>query len=166
MQPEIRLDIGGGETPLDGFLSVDPYVSNVAPDIRAMMWELPFEDGSVDEIFTSHALEHIGKFQVVPTLKEWARVIKPEGKITIRVPDLVWCCEHWLKVAKENPTGCDGWDMAVIFGSQTHEGEFHKMGFTYPLMAKYLHEAGLRIVRFEVLWTHSQNTLSFEVSKI
>ncbi len=165
MQREaIRLDIGSGDqTGESEFLRVDPFVDS--SDIKAMMWDLPFADDSVDEIFTSHALEHIGRGQVVETLTEWRRVIKPGGKITIRVPDLVWCCEHWLQVAKENPTECDGWDMAVLFGSQTHEGEYHKTGFTYPLMAKYLYQAGLRLDHFEKLWTHSQQTLSFEVSK-
>ncbi len=149
----LRLDIGCGEVPLEGFTGVDLYK---AAQVIAPMWKLPYSDGTVDEIYSSHALEHVGKFQVVPTLKEWARVLKPEGRITIRVPDLEWCCRHWL--AHQNT----GWDMDVLFGIQTTEGEFHKTGFTRRIMESYLAEAGLHLVRYEDLQTHGQKTMSFE----
>ncbi len=159
----MRLDIGGGNNPLPDYLSVDAFTG---ADVQAYMWALPFADGSVDEIYSSHALEHISKFQVVPTLEEWARVIKAEGRIIIRVPDLEWCVNKWLE------TKGDGWDMAIIFGSQTqddgisiHEGEFHKTGFTRGLMLGYLRKAGLTLFRYEDLWTHEQKTMSFECMK-
>lgn len=152
----IKLDIGSGPNPIPGFAGIDPYCKT---DYKAEMWHLPFDDSSVDEIFSSHALEHIPQKMVVPTLREWKRVIKPGCRITIRVPDLKWCIQNWLK------TESIGWELATIFGNQNHEGEFHKTGFTTPIMIHYLVEAGLKLQRHEILWTHEQQTLSFEVSK-
>jgi len=123
------------------------------------MWALPFGDNAVGRIYSSHALEHVALGQVVPTLAEWRRVIKPGGKIIIRVPDLEWCVRFWLN------TKGNGWDMALLFGHQAHEGEFHKTGFTYELMLGYLNAAGLRLDKFERIQTHKQMTLSFEVVK-
>ena len=154
----IRLDIGSGLAPLPGYFTVDPYIPTA--DYHDQMWNLvSFEDNSVDEIFSSHSLEHIAQAQVLPTLLEWKRVLKIGGKITIRVPDLEWCVERWLK------TRSVGWDMAIIFGNQNHEGEFHKTGFTTAIMLKYLKEAKLRPLVVKKLFTHEQQTLSFEIIK-
>lgn len=44
----------------------------------------PFPDNSVDEILASHILEHLP--DTVAALDEWWRIVKPGGKIVIRVP--------------------------------------------------------------------------------
>lgn len=153
----IKLDIGCGEYPIPGFEGVDPYIESAT--YKCNMWSTPFDESSVDEIFSSHALEHIPTKMVIPTLSEWKRIIKPNGKITIRVPDLEWCVNRWLK------TRGTGWDLAIIFGNQNHDGEFHKTGFTKAIMIHYLSKVGLRITTYETLFTHEQQTLSFEVTK-
>lgn len=155
--PAVKLDVGSGGRPAPhlgaGWLGVDAFTP---ADVRAVMWQLPFGDGTVDEIFSSHALEHVGKRQVVPTLREWRRVLKPGGRITLRVPNLEWCCRHWLE--HQNT----GWDLDVIFGGQQHEGGDHKTGFTEAILRGYVAEAGLRVTGFETLQTHGQKTLSVE----
>lgn len=171
----IRLDIGSGKSPLKGYTGVD---IDSRADVVADMGDLPFCDNEVERIYSTHALEHVSKFRVVPILREWARVIKPgladdgTARMILRVPSLIWCLEHLLAVARAKPDRCDGWDMAVVFGSQTqdngktiHPGEFHQTGFTPELMTRYLFEAGLTVIKFEILWTHGQETLSFEVVK-
>lgn len=153
----IRLDIGSGTAPLPDYLTIDPYMDNA--DYKNEMWSLPFALDEVDEIYSSHALEHIPTRMVIPTLAEWKRVIKPEGKITLRVPDLEWCCQHFL--THQNA----GWDMMVLFGNQNHDGEFHKTGFTERILKMYAFTVGFRITRFEKIWTHEQQTLSIELTK-
>ena len=157
----IRIDVGSGlktDWESGDWIRIDPYADGV--DVKAFADNLPYEAESVDEIWSSHTLEHIGKFEIVKTLKEWYRVIKPEGKITIRVPDLAWCCQWWLNHQTT------GWDMDVLFGNQSREGEFHKTGFNREIMLNYLKEVGLVCKKFEELETHSQKTLSFECRKI
>ncbi len=156
----MKIDIGSGNHPRAGYVAVDidPKRAHVQGDMRA----LPFANNSIDAIFASHCLEHISKFEVVPTLKEWARVLARYGELEILVPDLAWCCRRWLE------TQDDGWDMAILFGSQTqdggltiHTGEFHRTGFTEALMRRYLVEAGLVVLYFERIWTHGQETMFF-----
>lgn len=159
----IKLDIGSGGKAASylgaGWLGVDPYVEDA--DIKAPMWQLPFDDNSIDEIFTSHALEHIAKAEIIPTLKEWYRVLKPGGKVTIRVPDLEWCVRHWLQ--HQNDTG---WCLDIIFGNQNHAGEFHKTGFTSLTLTRYAQIAGFtNVLKLEYLDTHGQQTISLEVQK-
>jgi len=157
----IRLDIGsGGKASAhlgSGWLGVDPFCKDA--DVNADMWDLPFADDSVDEIFTSHALEHISKAQVAMTLREWQRVLKYGAKLTIRVPDLEWCCRNWLSHQTT------GWEMDTIYGHQGHPGEFHKTGFSKDILQQYARQAGLCVVHFERLKTHGQETLSLECTK-
>lgn len=145
----IKLDIGaGGKSSDPSFISVDKYV--LEADIIADMWDLPFEDEVVDVIFASHCLEHISKFKVHDTLKEWERVLKFGGRAQIIVPDLVWCC-LW---AARHPNRA--WGLDVVYGNQKHEGEFHKTGFTPEIMFAYLEETPNLVV---AKWEYFAGTL-------
>lgn len=154
------LDIGGGDEPYGhGFLNVDAYAEEA--DIKAPMDNLPFTDCTVDEIRSSHVLEHIGKYEVVPTLKEWYRVLRFGGLLIIEVPDLEWVLKNWL--SKRG----NGWDMDAIFGDQSSLGQFHKTGFDRNIMYNYLLASGFDgcEVKSTKVWSHSQDSLVFETEK-
>lgn len=154
----MKLDIGCGNSPREGFQGVDKFI-HAYGIMQNDMWDLPFGDNSIDRIYCSHALEHIEKAKIVPTLKEWRRVIKPTGEIEILVPDLEWCCHQWL-VHKSND-----WWMDILFGNQEHPGEFHKTGFTYDIMKRYIFMAGLVLLHSTTVWSHEQATLQFIMRK-
>jgi predicted SAM-dependent methyltransferase len=48
----------------------------------------PFEDGTVDYIFSSHVLEHLPRPVAENFARECSRVLKPEGVARVAVPDL------------------------------------------------------------------------------
>jgi len=48
---------------------------------------LPFEDNSVDFIFSSHLIEHLSREEGLKLLKECHRVLKPNGVLRIATPD-------------------------------------------------------------------------------
>ncbi len=131
------LDVGCGRAPIKGCIGIDPYEPGV--DISAYMWNLPFGDNSVDGIACMSALEHISKFQVLPTLNEFNRVLKVGAPLIIVVPDLLYCIAQFQK----NPNVF--WEMDLIFGMQEHnneihDGEFHKTGFTRDIIQYYFKE--------------------------
>jgi predicted SAM-dependent methyltransferase len=154
----MKLDIGCGATVREGFTGIDAFVSG-PHIINASMWELPCATGSIEGVYSSHALEHLPKLSVVPTLKEWLRVLQPGGWVEIQVPDLEYCVTEWLK-HKTND-----WWMDIIFGNQEHPGEFHQTGFTPAIMIRYLTEAGFRHIETSSIWSHEQNTLVFKAKK-
>jgi predicted SAM-dependent methyltransferase len=126
----LMLDIGsGGFSSDEKFTSVDLFVEC---DIQASMWEIPLPDGSVDAIYSSNALEHVGKKEVVPTLREWHRLLKVGGRLQLLVPDLEWACQWWLANQEDL-----GWSLDIIYGHQLHDGEYHKTGFTPQIMQRY-----------------------------
>lgn len=54
------------------------------PDVCGDIQDLPFKDESFDRITSTHVLEHIPN--IVKTMNEAWRVLKPNGKFNIRVP--------------------------------------------------------------------------------
>ena len=53
-------------------------------DVVAPAWDLPFEDGSLEYVLSSHVIEHC--WDVLATIEEWFRVLKPGGLIYMDIP--------------------------------------------------------------------------------
>ena len=150
----IKLDIGCGINPAEGYTGVDYYVKGEGI-INAPMWELPFNTDTVEEIRSSHALEHCPKRMIPVTLAEWKRVLAPGGRLLLFVPDLEWCVKEWLK-RKSND-----WYLYTIFGNQDHPVEFHMTGFTDDIGYGYLEDAGFTDIAVASVWSHKQRTIAF-----
>lgn len=102
-----------------------------------------FADESVDSIYASHVLEHFYyglNNELVQTLAEWHRVLKPGGKLYISVPDLKTLC--WLFL-NPNLAPLDRHHiMRIMFGGHTNQYDVHKVGFDADILALYLQEVG------------------------
>lgn len=81
----IALDIGCGPTTKAGHIGLDIVAApNVAHVLDFCVDPLPFEDNSVDAIFSSHCWEHIEHPKLL--LGEILRVCKPEAKVELWMP--------------------------------------------------------------------------------
>lgn len=49
------------------------------------MLNLPFKDGVLDFVYSSHLLEDFADW--TPLLREWIRVLRPGGKLIVLIPD-------------------------------------------------------------------------------
>lgn len=148
----LHLDIGCGQNKRGAeWVGVDTHE---AADITAPMWAVPLPDACADAIYSSHALEHVMKAQVIPTLREWRRLLRPGGELTLRVPDLEWCVHNWVRTGMGN-----GWELDTIFGSQEHDGNCHRTGFTWPMLYFYLRRAGFEAVDRRMIESHGQPTI-------
>ncbi len=79
----IKLNIGCGKHKKDGYINID-ISPKYKPDIVANATHLPFKSNSVDEIYTSHMVEHVPNFE--KAMREMHRVLKQGGKLIIIVP--------------------------------------------------------------------------------
>lgn len=61
----------------------------INPDIKVESAERIdfFGSGSMDFVFSSHLLEHLESERVTGALKEWMRILKPKGYLTLYLPD-------------------------------------------------------------------------------
>ena len=80
-----KLDIGCGERPAKGYVGMDMRDCG-----QEIVWDarqgIPFPDCSVDEIRTSHFLEHLDDDQGIDFLQESMRVLKHKGLMINRLP--------------------------------------------------------------------------------
>lgn len=74
------------------FKSNSQYV--IEYDLRT---SLPFDNESVDVIYTSHVLEHFSKCFAPKFLQECYRILKPKGIIRVIVPDLEQLMRNYIK---------------------------------------------------------------------
>ena len=89
----IKLHLGCGRKLLGGWINTDSKTALQGCDYLDVTEKFPYDDNSVDYIFSEHMIEHIslqdGKFQ----LEESFRVLKSGGKIRISTPDLKFLIE-------------------------------------------------------------------------
>ena len=86
MLDTINIDVSKHDSPDDVYNREQKrFGHNVRKvDVVASGDNLPFEDESFDFVISSHVLEHF--FDPVKALKEWYRVIKPDGYIFMIIP--------------------------------------------------------------------------------
>ena len=123
----VKLNIGAGNTDLDGFEPIDRMFGTEA-------YPLPHDTDSVDEIRASHILEHFAFGEVPKVLAEWVRVLKPGALIKIAVPDF-----DKITRMREDPMF-----LRYIMGGQVDENDFHKSLFTEQALEKEMVSAGLK----------------------
>ncbi len=136
----LYLNLGCGEDVREGFLNIDLYGGDprvVRMDVR----KLELSDESAELILASDILEHFSHRQTDLILKEWARVLKPNGNLIIRCPSL----KLQMKAYMEGK-----WDADVasymIFGGQTNPGDYHCVAFDELSIRKHLENAGFKVV--------------------
>ena len=79
----MKINLGCGEKKIDGYINVDICGDpDLLYDLSKFPW--PFSDNSVDEVFSSHFLEHVDDFE--KTVFEIYRILKPNGIIHFKIP--------------------------------------------------------------------------------
>ena len=141
----IRLHIGGKEAK-NGWkilnIQPGPHVDYVGTCVNLEQ----FSDSSVDEIYASHVLEHLGFRHELPTaLRGFWRILNPGGVLKISVPDFERLCAMFAHPSM--PRDQKFSVMMHMFGAQADEHDFHKVGLTWDFLAQFLKQAGFDNVK-------------------
>ena len=100
---------------------------------------LPFETGSVDYLFSSHALEHFRRDVAEHILADGYRVLKKGGRCRICVPDL----QHAFRLYKQGNTEHA---LSYFFSSLDGAHHQHRYMYDFELLANLLTKAGFHSV--------------------
>jgi SAM-dependent methyltransferase len=130
-------------------LDIDP---DYQPDIVANIMDMSVVGSeSVDAIWSSHNLEHLFSHEVPVALREFHRVLKPDGFALITLPDLQKVAAHIaqgrledvLYVSPAGPISA----IDVVYGHRAAVARgkvhmAHKTGFTAQSLGQKLFDAG------------------------
>lgn len=122
----VKLHFGCGPRLLPGWVNIDGWSFPGIDFTTDLRQPLPFGDSTCRLIFTEHVFEHIDADFRLPVLREFFRVLQPEGTLRIVVPD----CEQfvdayarhdvaWFQAGLGWPTGGAG-GLNKIFTMHTH----------------------------------------------
>lgn len=132
----IRLDLGSGDNPIDGYISIDRMSGQE-------VYPLEVDDNSVSEIRASHVLEHFSHKEVLEVVRHWVSKLEPGGWLRVAVPDLEYIAREYLAGKPINVQG-------YLMGGQTDGNDYHRCAFDSEVLEEIFLEAGLeRIHRWD-----------------
>lgn len=119
----MRINLGVGDHRIEKFINVDcrpiPQ-ADIVCDIFDVQGRLGFADGTIDEIYAGHLLEHFYIWQIKKLLKSCNRWLKDGGILWVVIPDFRKIFDH---LKKDGKTDYEEYNRYVI-GLPAGEKEF------------------------------------------
>lgn len=138
----------GGQVRAEGWevlnINPAPYVDHVCGAGNLSI----FQDNTFDEIYASHVLEHLDySGELLSSLEEWWRVLKPGGRIYIGVPDMDTLAALFL-LSKERLSLAERFEvMRMIFGGHIDKYDYHVAGLNEEFLTSFLTDAKYTNIR-------------------
>jgi len=153
----IKLNVGCGFDYREGFVNIDgsdllPKVDKVI-DFNKHSLLNHFEVETVDLILAIDFIEHLFHWEAVKILTDFYRLLKSNGKLELRLPDVKYICNAWhLSIEKKINSLYGGQDMKQhskrdIYREKFPEFFCHKYGYTQKTMTRELKQVGFSVVK-------------------
>lgn len=88
---ELKLDLGCGKNKQPGYVGVDIRKFDGVDIVADLTKKWQWRDGSVDEVYSSHFVEHLEADERIHFCNELYRILKKGGKAVIVVPHWASC---------------------------------------------------------------------------
>jgi glycosyltransferase involved in cell wall biosynthesis len=133
----ININVGGGNTKIEGYLNLDKY--SPTADIKKDILEPGlFQPESIDKFLLNHVLEHFIEPEAQKVVETLYTALKSGGALEIHVPDL----------SKIMEVSDPEYRKKVLYGWQL-PGMYHRWGYDKDSLRKVLETAGFRIVSLD-----------------
>ena len=140
----IKLNIGCGENPLEGFLNLDVtnesvnIEAKIKPDIICDVRKntIPLKDATCSDVWMIHSLEHMERCYWEHIFREIFRVLIPEGNLALSYPEFDICAKYYIN----NYKGQKEFWIATLYGRQLYPGDYH----VTPILTNELEQKLLR----------------------
>ena len=123
-----------------GLDAVRPAWADEHPEqfVQADAMKVPFPDGYFTEVYSSHMFEHLHKWQRVDCLKEWWRLVRLNGILRIKIPNMTKNIELYHTGKWSMEQFCD-----MSYGLQFIDGkvdpyEYHHYAYDQKSFRKFV----------------------------
>jgi predicted SAM-dependent methyltransferase len=151
----VKVEIGSGDYPRDGYTHVDVREGLPHQDHQASVFDLPFEDGSVDEILGVAVIEHIPQSEVSAAMRELHRVLRIGGMLKLYTFNLLQVCQRILDEAAPL-----GELVSNLYGGHDYPENIHHWAYTPETFRQLFESHG-----FEIIHAQKENGLYMEGKK-
>ncbi len=147
MSDQFKVNIGSGDKKMPGVINLDLRVLPKT-DLGGTVASLPFANNSIEAIICSDVLEHVPRHQLMAVLFEIHRVLKPNGYVKIKMPNLRALATAYV----EGKIDCKEFSRK-IYGNQEsgNPANFHKSGLDPETLSASLKIIGFSNVQVVVL---------------
>jgi predicted SAM-dependent methyltransferase len=147
----VKLHYGCGSRALPGWLNIDGWPSPAVDLVADLRRPLPLPASSCSFIFSEHVFEHIDRPFRLAVLREFRRVLEPEGVLRLVVPDLALFVDayeradlEWFNAVLDLELTTPS-DLAVGMNS-VFVDHFHRFIDDHASLTALLHQAGFDTV--------------------
>lgn len=142
----MKINLGCGKDIKKGYVNIDerdlPGVDQVLTFVPGE--EMPFEKGSLEEIYARDFIEHFPLDNTEWILKHWYELLQDGGTIVLGVPNI----EHDIQTFINRE--CTDYRFSqLLYGRQNYSGNFHKQCFTKARLLNVLDDAGFKYIEIE-----------------
>jgi predicted SAM-dependent methyltransferase len=145
------LNLGCGERTFETYpdkdytcINLDARTDLPNVDINGDVRDLSqFQNETFDYVLASDIIEHFPLAITVSILTEWKRILKQDGILEIRTPNMEFCVQHYLK-----HKNCQHMSW-MLYGNQEHDLNFHYVLFDRKWFNEICTTLGLKEVSYE-----------------
>lgn len=105
--------------------------------------DIPLDANQFDRLFSSECLEHFSWRKTGGVIKEWTRILKPQGTIRVEVPDF---CAAAQQLLSEESLELHLAMQQIFFAEQLNMFDYHFAGLTHLTLPHYFDQAGLEVI--------------------
>lgn len=139
----MKINLGSGKKNLDGFINIDAIPHTEQTIVKDIL-NLNYEDETVEEIYSSHVIEHLTKPELQLLLFNCFKMLKSNGILTLRAPSLeaILISYYNKKITLEYLEN-------YLFALHLHNYDYHKQGIYEEKMKTLCYKIGFKSVEIE-----------------
>ena len=115
-----------------------------------------YDNNSADLIYASHLIEYFDRKEVIPLLKRWKEVLKPNGVMRLAVPNFNKIVSLYVKGYE--PYGLDDF-LGPLYGKMEMENKtiYHKTAYDFRSLKSLLEDIGMKEVK-HYKWQNTEHS--------